>query len=263
VHAAAIQEWAGIPVGTAAPGLARDLICVVDGFGSVGRRHVLARRARRRAEQWATRVIEGVRRGSLEVPADSAVAVIATHRDEHGHLLRPRVAAVELLNVLRPTVAVAYFVAFAAQQLALDSSTAHRLRTGDDAVYESFACELRRLYPFVPMLAAKVRRRTEYHGTVLPRGRRVLLDVYGTLHDPAYWRDAELFDVDRFHDEQADPFGYFPQGGGDTAHGHRCPGERTTIELITVAARMLVQDVPALEGARIPVRRMPTRPAAA
>ena len=38
--------------------------------------------------------------------AGSAAEQVAAHRDEHGALLPPRIAAVELLNLLRPTVAV-------------------------------------------------------------------------------------------------------------------------------------------------------------
>ena len=170
VHAAAVQEWAGLPAATDPRGLASDLIAIVDGFGSVGPRHLRARLARRRADHWATRVIGRVRRGLVEVPTGSPVSAIAGHRDGHGGLLPPRVAGVELLNILRPTVAVAYFVAFAAHRLALDPRTADRLRSADDAVFESFADELRRVYPFVPMLAAKARRRIEYRGTRLPRG---------------------------------------------------------------------------------------------
>jgi fatty-acid peroxygenase len=234
---------------------------MVDGFGSVGLRYVRARRARRRADQWATRVIDRTRRGLTEVPADSAVAAIARHLDERGRLLPPHVAGVELLNLLRPTVAVAYFVAFAAHQLSIDDEIADRLRAeDDDALLEAFSHELRRIYPFVPVLAAKVRRRSTFRGARLPRGQRVLLDVYGSLHDPAHWEDVEEFRLDRFCGVEPDPFRYFPQGGGDVARGHRCPGERVAVELLKVATRVLLDAKPSDSRYPIPLRRMPTRP---
>jgi fatty-acid peroxygenase len=57
-----------------------------------------------------------------------------------------------------------------------------------------------------------------------------------------------------------------PQGGGDPATGHRCPGERVAIELIKTAASYLVErpDVerpaPDAAPARIPLTRFPTGP---
>jgi fatty-acid peroxygenase len=79
-----------------------------------------------------------------------------------------------------------------------------RLVGGDGSTLEAFAHEVRRRYPFVPMLAARaVRDHTSGEEPIL-RGERVLLDVYGTPDE-----------------------------------GHRCPGERIAIELIKVAARFL------------------------
>src|SRR4051794_13923799 len=120
VHAPAICEWAGILAGETYPGLNRDLIQMVDGFGSVGRRYVQAYRARRRSERWARDLVTRVREGRVVVPG-TPLETIATYRGRDGELLPARVAGVELLNVLRPTVAVAYFVAFAADALAADS----------------------------------------------------------------------------------------------------------------------------------------------
>ena len=73
----------------------------------------------------------------------------------------------------------------------------------------------------------------------MPSGRRVLLDVFGTLHDPAIWPDPERFDPDRFSGVEPDAYTLIPQGGGDVATGHRCPGERHAIELIKSVARFL------------------------
>jgi fatty-acid peroxygenase len=110
VHGAAICDWAGVPAGSGYPELHQDLIVMVDGFGSVGPRYVRAYRARRRCERWARDLVQAVRDGRTRAPG-TPVETIATYRGRRGQLLPARVAGVELLNVIRPSVAVAYFVA--------------------------------------------------------------------------------------------------------------------------------------------------------
>ena len=100
----AVCDWAGIRVAPDdLPALAADLIAMVDGFATPGPRHFKARAARRRREKWLARVAEG--------PPGAVVDVVSAHiRDPH-------VRAVELLNVIRPTAALSWFVAFAAHAL--------------------------------------------------------------------------------------------------------------------------------------------------
>jgi fatty-acid peroxygenase len=89
----------------------------------------------------------------------------------------------------------------------------------------------------------------------------VLLDVYGTLHDPALWPDPDAFDLDRFRARPIDADVFVPQGGGNPATGHRCPGEGCTVELIKVAARWLVESKAlARTPTRIRLERVPARP---
>ncbi len=63
------------------------------------------------------------------------------HRDPYGNLLDPGVAAVELINILRPTVAVARYVAFAA--VALHEFPSGGRRSGTAATRRS-SCSCRR-----------------------------------------------------------------------------------------------------------------------
>lgn len=262
VHCAAACDWAGVPAGRVNAQLARDLAALVDGFGSVGLRHLAARRARTRVNKWAEHQIDQVRHGELAPARDSALYAVAQRRGLDGEPLPAPVAAVELINILRPTVAVAWFVSFTALALQDQPVLADRLRDADDEILEAFAHELRRLYPFVPLLGARARTDFDWNGVHVPGGRLVLLDVYGTLHDPDLWHAPEEFDPNRFAGREPDPFTLIPQGGGEVTTGHRCPGERVTIELIKTAVRMLTSlsyDLPP-QDLRMRLGRMPSRP---
>src|SRR3546814_7119834 len=83
-----------------------------------------------------------------------------------------RVAGVELLNVLRPTVATAVYITFLAH--ALDTHPAWRERLTDSSSSEelAFVEEVRRFYPFFPAVAAIVREQFEWRGHRFPQGRR-------------------------------------------------------------------------------------------
>jgi fatty-acid peroxygenase len=151
---------------------------------------VRGRLARRRAEPWAGRLVRAVRAGQLDPPAGSPLQVVASHRDLDGELLDPRTAAVELLNIVRPTVAVAWFVSFAA--LALHTHPEWRARLADDEeLLEAFTHKIRRLYPFAPALADRARRDFRWRGHRIPRRRMVVLDIYGTCHHPDLWPDPQ------------------------------------------------------------------------
>ncbi|MGA6098710.1 cytochrome P450 [Stutzerimonas marianensis] len=259
----AICQWAGVPLADADVLHRRDqLAAMIDGAGGVGARHWKARKARREAEAWAGEMIAQVRRGQLTIEPTCALAVVATHRDPEGALLDERVAAVELLNLLRPTVAVSRFVIYAAMELLAHPHWRERLQ-GDDAMLEPFAQEVRRLHAFFPFTAARVRTDFEWRGYRFPKGTRVLLDLYGTNRDPRLWDDPEQFRPERFAEWDGGAFNFITQGGGDVRTGHRCPGERLAIELLKQALTMLTREmsygVPA-QDLQMPDSRMPSQP---
>ncbi|MDZ5443761.1 cytochrome P450 [Micromonospora sp. 4G57] len=259
----AVCAWAGVPL--ADPDVARwtsELHAMIEAPAAVGPRHWRGLLGRRRAERWTGEVVDRVRAGALPAPEGSALRVIVEHRDDRGHPLPRRIAAVELLNVLRPTVAVDRFVVFAA--LALHDHPLWRERVrGDEPATETFVQEVRRYYPFFPVAAARVRRPFEWSGHHFPLGRRVLLDLYGTNRHPELWPGPEQFRPDRFVGWRGDPFGLVPQGGGDQLTGHRCAGEWITIELMKRAVTNLTTAmsyrVPPQDLA-ISLRRMPALP---
>ncbi|MET8283265.1 cytochrome P450 [Micromonospora sp. NPDC005174] len=257
-----VCAWAGVPLATSqVDRRAVQLHAMIEGPAVVGPRHWRGLLARRRAERWIGDLVEQTRVGIHPAPAGSPLRVIAEHRDAHGTLLPRRVAAVELLNLLRPTVAVDRYVVFAA--LALRDHPGWRQRVhGDDAATEQFVQEVRRYYPFFPMAAARVRRSFDWEGHHFPQGRRVLLDLYGTNHHPALWPEPELFRPERFANRRVDPFELIAQGGGDHT-GHRCAGEWITIDLMKRAVTHLTSDmrydVPP-QDLRLDLHRMPALP---
>jgi fatty-acid peroxygenase len=263
VLAGAVSRWAGVPVTDAeVPALARDLQALVDGFATAGPRHWRARRARGRREAWLARLVEDVRSGATTVPAGSAVEVAAGHRNADGGLLEPRVAAVELLNILRPTVAISWFLAFSAHALIHWPQFRERLASGDPEYAEAFAHEVRRFYPFAPFVGGRAPRDLEWDGERIRKNSMVLLDLYGQNHDPAVWGDPYAFRPERFLGRDIGAFELVPQGGGDPRTGHRCPGEQLTVALLAaLAARLawLSFDVPE-QDLSISLRRIPARP---
>ena len=240
VIATSVLLWAGIPVTPAElPRRARQLSTIVDGFAKPGRPYLQAVVARLQTDRWARGLVHRVRTGAVDAAPGTALHAAATATDRQGRLLPEHVAGVELLNVVRPTVAVAWFVAFAGQALHENPRWRERIAGGDDAALEAFVQEVRRRYPFVPVLAARTRSAQDVLGVPVPRGGFVVLDVHGTDHDPEHWPDPERFDPSRFLAGPVDPDTLVPQGGGDVATGHRCPGEGATLTMLAVAVRAL------------------------
>lgn len=260
----AVCEWAGVPLAEKeVRKRTRELTALFDAAGSAGPKHWLSRAERKRADAWITKVVEQIREGRIEPPDESAAYVIAWHRELNGELLSPRVAAVELLNILRPTVAVAVYITLAAHALHQHPECREEARDGDDDFAELFVQEVRRFYPFFPATVARVRADFEWKGYRFRKGTRTMLDLYGTNHDPRTWDDPEQFRPERFRDWNGSPFNFIPQGGGDHVANHRCPGEWITIELMKVAldflARRLTYDVPK-QDLRITTSRLPALP---
>jgi fatty-acid peroxygenase len=217
-----------------------ELSAMIDGAGGVGKRHWQARHARSQAEAWIQALVEQVHMRKCLVNEDRALFRISWHHDADGQLLEPHTAAVEVLNLLRPTVAIARYVSFAALALHEHPHWQATLQAGDEWL-EPFVQEVRRYYTFFPFVAARVRESFDWQGYHFPEGQRVLLDLYGTNRDPRTWPAPETFRPERFSQEPFNAYSFIPQGGGDHATGHRCPGEWFTIALMKVAMAQLTR----------------------
>ncbi|MCG7344241.1 cytochrome P450 [Sporosarcina sp. ACRSL] len=257
--------WAGVPLKESEVSQrAYDLGALIDAFGGVGPRYREGRRARKRTEEWIRSLIEKYRSGAV-ADGDHPLETIAIHKDENGQLLDAQIAAVELINILRPIVAVARFIVFGA--LALHDFPQYRtkLKGADAEFMEAFAQEIRRYYPFAPFLGAMARHDFEWRGYQFKEGDSVLIDLYGTNHDPKSWNQPDQFNPHRFIEETVSPYNFVPQGGGDPARGHRCPGEAITVAIIKASLSFLVEEldysVVKDQDLSINMSRMPTLPA--
>ncbi|CAB4774792.1 unannotated protein [freshwater metagenome] len=260
----AVCEWAGVPLPEAeVENRTRQLTALFDDAGDIGLGHRRSRAARKAAESWTADVIKQIRSGRLAVPDWSAASIIAHHQEPDGRPMEPRVAAVELLNVLRPTVATAVYITFVAHALEAHPTWRERLAQGNGTEDLAFIEEVRRTYPFFPAAAAIVREEFDWRGHRFPQGRRVLLDLYGTNHDPRTWQQPTRFDPERFLREDPDPFAFVPQGGGDPAVHHRCPGEPVATRLMGTALDQLTRHLtytPVQPLAAVDYRRLPALP---
>jgi fatty-acid peroxygenase len=241
-----VCAWAGVPLPESEVALrVADFAAMIDAAGGVGYRYMRGRIARERGNRWAEGLVDDVRAGRLKVDDDAALARIVAHRDADGSMLDRHEAAVELLNVLRPVVAIARYIMFVAMALHRDHASAVHLRDDpyDVRFVDAFVLEVRRDYPFFPFVAARVRRDFHWRGQRFDEGTRVLLDLHGTNHHAAVWSDPQRFAPERFLEREPTPFDLIPQGGGDHLRNHRCAGEWMTNAVLRHATRFLVSRI--------------------
>ncbi|PPF44419.1 cytochrome P450 [Pseudoclavibacter sp. AY1F1] len=270
----ASMTWAGLP-GTAAAKSrwAVRLAQIVDGFGvPYSPEFLLAFGNRMWSDRHAARLVEAARAGTIPARAGTALHEWAWHVDERGELLSPQLAGIELQNSIRPMIAVARFVAFAAKEL--HERPDWQRRIGEEAAARgtlhggplatAFAQEVRRTAPFVPTLPGWARHDIEFDGARVPAGGRLLLDILGTNTDDSSWDEAGSFLPQRFLgvDDYEALEEFIPHGGADVADGHRCPGEKLAIAGLATAIAALSDlrlDISGI-GLEVNRRRLPTKP---
>jgi fatty-acid peroxygenase len=259
----AVCAWAGVPLKESELALrSRQMAAMIDGAGRLGPAYLKARMQRRAVERWAADLIRQCRHGDQPTVDPSPLQLVAHHRDADGALMDPRTAAVELLNLLRPTVAVARFVAFAALELERLPIWRQRL-AADDACLKPFAQEVRRLYAFFPAVAARVKEDFTWHGYRFEKDVRVLLDLFGSNRDPGTWTSSDEFLPERYAQAPERLDALVTQGSGTYREHHRCPGEPLTIALLVAALKLLSRRMSYRlrdQGDLVSLRRMPMLP---
>jgi fatty-acid peroxygenase len=266
VLARAVSRWLGVPVEEAHwPVWTSQLVLLFDGAASGVLAHLRSRRARAEAERRLGAWIDALRHGRLRPPSNKVVLAFAWHADVPGGLLSSRQVAAEVLNLLRPVVAVSVYLTFVAHALHLHPHWRAALRAapaGPDA--HAFAQEVRRHCPFFPSVAARVRQAFDWNGMRFLPGRRTLLDLYGTNHDARSWTEPQRFLPERWRGRRPTAFEFVPQGGADAAKHHRCPGEDATLRLMLLGIEMFTcrmrYEVPP-QDLDIAMGRLPALPA--
>lgn len=237
-------KWAGVPLSESeVEERADDFGAMVDAFGAVGPRYWKGKIARNRAEKWIREVIDDVRTGKLKAEEGSALYAMAFHKELDGSQMDTQIAAVELINILRPIVAISTFITFAAVALYEHPECKDKLVKGNNKDFEMFVQEVRRYYPFGPYLGARVKDDFTWNECEFKKGMLVMLDIYGTNHDSRIWEKPYEFRPERFKERNDNLFDFIPQGGGDPTTGHRCPGEGITIEIMKASLDFLINKI--------------------
>lgn len=226
-------RWAGVPLRKyEIKQRASDLGKMIDGFGAIGLRYWQGRCARNRSEEWIKNIICRIRSGKISPAKGTAAAIISQHLDQDKKLLSTQIAAVELINILRPMVAIATYITFGVLAMHEHPKYRKRFQTGDNAYKQMFVQEVRRFYPFTPYVAAQAKKSLIWKQYYIEKGTLVILDIYGTNHDARLWSEPYEFIPERFENWSGNPFTFMPQGGGYSNTGHRCAGELVTVEVM-------------------------------
>jgi len=257
-------EWAAVPLPESEVAEKTGwFAAMIEATAAFGFKHRKGRNTREQAEEWIQKLVADVRNGALKPPEGSALHTMSWHRDLTGELLDEKTAAVEIINILRPIVAVAIYVCFTALAVIQQPDERKKLMASDEHLLKNFVQEVRRFYPFFPFVPARVRKDFNWQGYSFEQGVLTLLDLYGTNHHPGIWEQPELFRPDRFTDWNGSPFNFIPQGGGDHDMGHRCAGEWITLEIMKESldflANKISYEVP-VQDVSFSFQKMPSLP---
>lgn len=222
---------------------AEEFSSMVNGFGAVGPRHWKGKKARGREEEWIQSIVENVRIGRIKVNNESPLHAMAFHKELDGSYMDSRVAAAEVINIIRPMVAISTYITFIALALYNNPDCRKKVIEGDKGYREMFIQEVRRFYPFTPFLGARAKKDFIWREHEFKEGMLVMLDVYGINHDSRIWEKPDEFYPEHFKNEKDKFYEFIPQGGGDFEKGHRCPGEGITVEVMKASLDFLVDKI--------------------
>ena len=267
-----ICEWAGIDLSQLTKKevdqLAEYQISMISSAVTNPATHIKGIDNRKKSEKWAQSLIENARINPVAGKEDVALYAFVKATDDHGELLPVDVAAVELLNVIRPTVALTVWIALMGHALFSRPDIYQRLHAEFDQLQDSFIQEMRRYYPFFPMLPAFAIQDVEVDGYLIPKDSWVVLDLYGTNHDDRMIETPEVFRISRYlgkekHISYDEEYEMIAQGGGEFKTMHRCAGEWITLHTLRVFSDQLVNkyqfSIPEQDWS-IPMNQFPTYP---
>lgn len=236
--------WAGVPLQQEE--IKRRTEQITSMFESpmaFGPSHWRGRNGRNLAEKWIRDLIRQVRNGEIQVEEHTALYTFSQHKDAKGEFLPVKIAAVEILNIIRPISAISIYISFIALTLHQYPELKEKIKTRNSQYCQYFVQEVRRFYPFFPIQGAIVKKDFTWKGYEFKKGTLTILDLYGTNHDPKLWENPSLFQPERFENWKESPFSFIPQGGGDYLSGHRCAGEWITIRIMKIFLNYFVNEL--------------------
>src|SRR5699024_650853 len=155
----AICRWTGVPTdGVDMDQLSEQLGDMYEAAEKIGMKHFKGELSRKKTEKWLMNMTASIREGKQITEEHTPLYNIATHRDVNGDLLDEKIAAVEVLNLLRPTVAISVYIVLIALALHDFPEAKEKLIDADAAAYKRFVQETRRYYPFFPVAPAIVKQ---------------------------------------------------------------------------------------------------------
>ena len=267
-----ICEWSGINLAPLSQSEISELadyqVAMFSGTVTSPVAHLRGVEDRKKSEKWTQGLIEEARQHPVAGKESLALYTFATATDLEGNLLPIEVAAVDLLNIIRPTVALTVWIALMGHALFSTTTIYQALKQNFSELQDSFIQELRRFYPFFPMMPAISLQDVVVDGYLIPKDSWVVQDIYGTNHDPRTFDQPDDFKVDRFvgrtqaisYEEE---YEMIAQGGGDFRKMHRCAGEWITLHTLRVFSDLLINhyqfEVPEQDW-KIPMNHFPTYP---
>src|SRR5699024_9553275 len=135
----------------------KELSALSAAGGATGARHLRGRMDRDRVEKWAAELITSVREGTINVDMDTPSHKSSFHRGFKDNYLDVHSASGDLINILPPIVASSVYVVFCARGLKQFPEEQEKLYKADDRPYKNYVQEIRRYYPFFPMVIAQVK----------------------------------------------------------------------------------------------------------
>ncbi|MFV8292347.1 MULTISPECIES: cytochrome P450 [Aerococcus] len=268
----AVAEWSGINLDRLSENEIKDLaekqISMISGAITSPTDHIKAISDRNDSEEWAQELIKEARENPVPGKEHLALYTFAQATDLEGELLPLEVAAVELLNIIRPTVALTVWMALMGHALFAKDGVYDELKADFKNLQDPFIQEMRRYYPFFPMLPAIAIDDVEINGYHIPKDTWTVLDLYGTNHDERTVNDPEKFEIRRYLGRAKDlsyeeEYEMIAQGGGKFREMHRCAGEWITLHSMRVFSDHLVNknefSIPEQDW-EIPMNQFPTYP---
>lgn len=216
----AVCDWAGVSLPE--EDVDKRTWQLVEAFESplAVNKYIEGRINRRSAESWIKEMVEQVREGNLKSKEETALYQMSWHKELDNKLMDLETAAVEVLNILRPSVAISIYFTFTALSLHQYPEVKEKFH-GDHSHYlHMFIQEIRRYYPLFPFNAGITRKDFVWQDYQFEKDTRVVFDFYGTNHDYRIWDNPDKFDPERFFDWQSSPsdevqMKLIAQGGGD------------------------------------------------